>query len=159
MYGHIWCKYAVLANLSHVLFAHHMLVCCRLVCLQDGAQSTYLPNDFASKPELFPFWKAGISGQGQVSAHSWSFLFCFLSRPVPFLGHSYRGLLEQARADQCSFLVVGLFFFIPAVKDRSVPILGRLPLNGYFSRQGQASARLEVGLSKQGQVSLSPASI
>lgn len=56
---------------AHFKLGTAVLVACLpalvLLSLQNGAQDSSLPDDFVSKPELFPFWRAGISGQGQAS--------------------------------------------------------------------------------------------
>ncbi|KAF5827700.1 hypothetical protein DUNSADRAFT_198 [Dunaliella salina] len=38
--------------------------------IQNGPQSSVLPDDFASKPQLFPIWQAGITGEGQLVGFS-----------------------------------------------------------------------------------------
>mmetsp|Transcript_769 Transcript_769/g.1795 ORF Transcript_769/g.1795 Transcript_769/m.1795 type:complete len:716 (-) Transcript_769:3077-5224(-) len=38
--------------------------------IQNGPQASTLPDDFASKPQLFPFWQAGITGEGQLVGFS-----------------------------------------------------------------------------------------
>ncbi|KAF5835250.1 peptidase S8/S53 domain-containing protein, partial [Dunaliella salina] len=38
--------------------------------IQNGPRSSVLPDDFASKPQLFPIWQAGITGEGQLVGFS-----------------------------------------------------------------------------------------